>query len=568
MLDGIFCRALGDELNKLSGAKIEKIHHISNKELVFELFGGERNTLLISALPSAPRICFIKEYDRPQNPTMLCMLFRKHLSGGRITSVSALQDERIIKFSFVAADELGHIEEKYLYVELMGKYSNCILCSHDDRILGAFSVSDITDKRCIMSGARYEPPEKQNKFPPFSVTKEQFLLLAAQNSHRTADDFLLQSFLGFSPVTAREVSFKATGETDSLLLSADHNKLWNEFEKLLDSVRTQSVTPCIAANGKAFSYTTLCQYGGEYKQLQSLTQLLGEFYAEKASLAEIKQLSFDISRVLGTVKNRLEKKLVSQKTELSDCAKKDIYRNRGDIITANIYRIPSGASSVTAMDYTTGEEVTIPLDTRLTAARNAQRLYAKYAKLKRAEEHLTVLIASGEEELAYVRTVEDALSRARTRKELDEIRLELGEVGYMSAPVTKKGSKKAPAGQHLTFTTTDGMRVLVGRNNRQNDSLTGNAEKNDIWFHVKNFPGSHVILCTEGEEPTDRDYTQAAMLAAYHSSIRGASNAEVDYTRVRYVKKPSGSKPGYVTYDKYYTAIVDGVMPDLGKENK
>ncbi len=563
MLDGVFCRALGEELNKLAGAKIEKIHHISSKELVFELFGGEKTTLLVSALPSAPRICFIKEYDRPQNPTMLCMLFRKHLSGGRVLSVSALPDERIIRFAFVAADELGHPAEKHLYIELMGKYSNCILCSEDDRILGAFSVSDVTDKRCIMSGARYEPPEKQDKFPPFSVTKEQFLLLAERNSHRTADDFLLSSFLGFSPVTAREVSFKATGETDALLITADKEKLWSEFDKLLSSVREGNVTPYIADGGKAFSYTTLYQYGGEGKRYDTLTQLLGEFYAEKASLAEIKQLSFDISRVLGTVKNRLEKKLVSQKNELSDCAKKDIYRNRGDIITANIYRIPQGASSVTAMDYSTGEEVTIPLDTRLSAARNAQRLYGKYAKLKRAEEHLTALIASGEQELSYVRTVEDALSRARTRKELDEIRLELGEVGYMSAPMGKKGSKKTPAGQPLVFTTTDGMRVLVGRNNRQNDSLTAGADKNDIWFHVKNFPGSHVILCTEGDEPTDRDYTQAAMLAAYHSSIRGASNAEVDYTRVRYVKKPSGSKPGYVTYDKYYTAIVDGVMPQL-----
>lgn len=563
MLDGIFCRALGNELNLLAGAKIEKIHHISSKELVFELFGGERKTLLISSLPSAPRICFINEYDRPQNPTMLCMLFRKHLSGARVLNVSALPDERIIRMVFFATDELGHPAEKHLYIELMGKYSNCVLCTGEDRILGAFSVSDITDKRCIMAGAKYEPPEKQDKFPPFSVTKEQFLRLAFENSHRTADDFLLHYFLGFSPVTAREVSFTATGETDTLVECADTEKLWEAFSSVLLSVTENRVIPYIAPGGKAFSYMPLHQYGEGGKRVESLTALLGEFYAEKAHAAEIKQLSFDISRVLSNVKNRLEKKLYSQRTELAETEKKDIYRNRGDIITANIYRIPTGASSVTATDYYTGEEVTIPLDTRLSASRNAQRLYGKYAKLKRAEEHLTALIANGEQELAYVRTVEDALSRARTRKELDEIRLELGEVGYMSAPTSKKGAKKAPAGQPLAFTTTDGLRVLVGRNNRQNDSLTSGADKNDIWFHVKNFPGSHVILCTEGKEPTDRDYTQAAMLAAYHSSVRGARNAEVDYTRVRYVKKPSGSKPGYVTYDKYYTAVVDGVMPEL-----
>ena len=563
MLDGIFCRALGNELNALAGAKIEKIHHISSKELVFELFGGERKTLLISSLPSAPRICFIKEYDRPQNPTMLCMLFRKHLSGARVLEVSALPDERIIRMSFFATDELGHPAEKHLYIELMGKYSNCILCDGGDKILGAFSVSDITDKRCIMAGATYEPPEKQDKFPPFSVNKEQFLSLVKENIHRTADDFLLHSFLGFSPVTAREVSYMASGETDALLETVDSEKLWRAFDEVISSVREQRVIPYIASGGKAFSYIPLNQYGEGGKEVASLTSLLEEFYAEKAHAAEIKQLSYDISRVLANVKNRLEKKLYSQRNELLDCEKKDIYRNRGDIITANIYRIPAGAASVTAPDYYTGEEVTIPLDTRLSASRNAQRLYAKYAKLKRAEEHLTVLIAKGEQELAYVRTVEDALSRARTRKELDEIRLELGEVGYMSAPTGKKGAKRMPAGQPFVFTTTDGMRVLVGRNNRQNDHLTASAEKNDIWFHVKNFAGSHVILCTEGNEPTDRDYTQAAMLAAYHSSVRGARNAEVDYTRVRYVKKPSGSKPGYVTYDKYYTAIVDGVMPEL-----
>ena len=563
MLDGIFCRALGNELNGLSGARIEKIHHISSKELVFELFDGERKTLLISSLPSAPRICFITEYDRPQNPTMLCMLFRKHLSGARILGVQAVEDERIICFKLLATDELGHPEEKRIYVELMGKYSNCILCTGEDKILGAFSVSDITDKRCIMSGATYLPPEKQDKFPPFSVTKQQFLSLLEINSSRTADDFLLHTFLGFSPVTAREVAFKATGETDALIFASDKDKLWQEFNEVILSVSENRVVPFIADNSKAFSYITLTQYGGEGKRLESLTQLLSEFYADKAAAAEIKQLSFDISRVLSNVGNRLEKKLAIQKTELKECEKMDIYRNRGDIITANIYRIKQGDPSVTAMDYTTGEEVTVALDTRLSPAKNAQRLYGKYAKLKRAKEHLVSLIAAGERELEYLRTVEDSLSRARTRKELDEIRLELGEVGYMSASSQKKQGKKAQIGQPFSYTTTDGMQVLVGKNNRQNDSLTSGADKNDIWFHVKNFPGSHVILCTEGKEPTDRDYTQAAMLAAYHSSIRGASNAEVDYTRVRYVKKPSASKPGYVTYDKYYTAIVDAVMPNL-----
>lgn len=563
MLDGVFCRALGDELNEYTGAKIEKIHHISSKELVFEIFGGERKTLLISALPSAPRICFIDDYDRPQNPTMLCMLFRKHLTGARITGVSALPDERIIRFCLLSTDDLGHPTEKRIYVELMGKYSNCVLCSGDDKILGAFSVSDITDKRCVMVGAKYTPPEKQDKFPPFSVSKEQFLRLAAENISRTADDFLLHNFLGFSPVTAREVAFDACGETDAALENTDTEKLWNSFSQLLDSVREKRVTPYIACGGKAFSYTALRQYGDGGREYDSLTALLKEFYAEKATAAEIKQLSYDISRVLTNIKNRLEKKLYTQKNELSDCAKKDIYRARGDIITGNIYRIKQGDCEITAVDYSTGKETTVPLDPRLSPSKNAQRLYAKYAKLKRAEEHLTALIASGERELEYVRTVEDSLSRARTRKELDEIRVELGEVGYMSAPTGKKGSKKVPAGQPYNFVTTDGMRVSVGRNNRQNDHLTFSADKNDIWFHVKNFPGSHVILYTDGKEPTDKDYTQAAMLAAYHSSVRGSRNTEVDYTRVRYVKKPSGSKPGFVTYDKYYTAVVDGVMPEL-----
>ncbi len=562
MLDGIFCRALGKELNSLAGARIEKIHHIGSKELVFELFYGERKSLLISALPSAPRICFVEGYDRPQNPTMLCMLFRKHLTGGRITSVSAVENERIICFNLISTDELGHPSEKLLYIELMGKYSNCILCSGDNKILGAFSVSDITDKRCIMAGARYLPPEKQDKFPPFTVTEGQFTVLVNENISRTADDFFLSRFLGFSPVTAREVAFRATGATDTPLVSANKAALWREFSLLISSVENGTFMPFVSADGKAFSYTPLTQYG-EGSNPESLTALLGSFYSEKAHAAEIKQLSYDISRVLTTAQNRLEKKLASQKEELSDCGKKEFYRRQGDVITANIYRISAGDASVVAMDYELGEEVTVPLDTRLTPAKNAQRYYARYSKLKRAEEHLTVLISEGEEELTYIRTVFDALSRAKTRKELDEIRLELGEVGYMSRPTGKKGSKKAPAGQPLEFFTTDGMRVLVGRNNRQNDSLTGGADKNDLWFHVKNFAGSHVILCTDGVEPTDRDYTQAAMLAAYHSSIRGAFNAEVDYTRVRYVKKPSGSKPGYVTYDKYYTAVVNAVMPNL-----
>ncbi len=569
MLDGVFCRALGAELNgALAGARVDKIHQTGAKELIFELFGGDRKILLVSALPSAPRICFVDSYDRPPNPTMLCMLLRKHLTGARITAAAALEDERIIKISFSGTDELGHPVTRALYTELMGKYSNVILCGGDDRILGAFSMSDVTDRRCIMTGAKYLPPDKQDKLSPFNVSEDVFLRLASEHSDMASDSFLLQSFLGFSPVTSREIAFRACGQTDAAVAEAGARRLWECFSDAVDSVRGGRVSPCISAGGKAFSYMELTQYGEGSCHPDTLCDLLRDYYSEKALFSELRRLSADINRVVSGNRTRIEKKLSARLAELDDCSKKDTFRRRGDLITANLYRIPNGASAASVFDYETGEETVIPLDSRLSPARNAQRMYAKYSKLKRAEEHLHTLIASDRAELDYVMSVEDALSRARTRRELDEIRTELSEVGYLSSghakpSGSKKPAKKLPAGAPLVFRTTDGLKVTVGRNNRQNDYITQSAEKTDIWFHVRKSPGSHVVLSTGGKEPTDRDYTESAMLAAFYSSVRGAQNAEVDYTYIRFVKKPSGSKPGFVTYDKYYTAVVNAEMPEV-----
>ena len=569
--DGLFCAAVAQELNKWAGARVEKIHQSSQTCFYFQLYrDGKRGNFVISASASRPILAITEEsVARPDTPTPTCMLYRKHLQNGRFIEAAWVENERIIRFVFDSADEMGYIKRKFIYAEMMGKYSNIILTDEKDKILSASSVTDITaGVRSIMAGLPYEQPPKQDKISVFSVDDASFISLCREKSGMRACDFFLKSFLGFSPVVAREVAFRALGDPEREIDCENAPLLLAEFKKLVSALKNCDFTPTAVygneGNGIEYSFIRLTQYGEsvEIREYESFSSLLTDYFGRKEESVNISRYSREILKTVNSHLARSQKKLALLKTELKDCDAMEDMRIRGDVVTANIYRIRQGDSEVTGMDYESGNEITVSLDVALAPAKNAQRYYKKYSKMKRASVMLAEQIKKTEAVCDYLVGVLGFIDRAASPKELAEIKLELAEGGFISDKSVGDKKKKTPASKPLSFTTTDGLLLRVGRNNRQNDALTGSADRNELWFHIKGFHGSHVILTPNGnEEPTDRDYTEAAMVAAYFSEKRGSSNVEVDYTRVRSLKKPSGSAPGFVTYEKYWSAVVDAINP-------
>ncbi len=565
-IDGLFCLRLAAELkDAIAGAKIEKINQTGDEELLFRLYGGgKKYNLLLSASRKNARVCLCGEVP-PQNPvpTSFCMLMRKHLQNGRVTDVFAPEGERIVCIDVESKDELGYPCHRRIYAELMGKYSNLLVSDTDkDRVIGALYLTDLTfAARTVMIGLPYEGPPKQDKVLPHSVSKAEFTALAEANAHREAGDFILKTFALFSPLAAREVAYRA-GALGKTLAEADTDALWQSFEELLYS----ESYPCTVTDSKgetvAFSYTRLSQYGEGFtvERRESLSALLDGYFEEKGKKEKHDRHSADLLRLVANLRTRVEKKAALQLESLRECEKKEEYKRKGDAIIASIYLLKQGMESACLTDYETGEEIEVALDKRKSPSANAKAYYKKYTKLKNAETAMTEQLEKTKKELLYVESVADAVSRAESDSEFDDLRAELERAGYIRG---KARGKLKLRSQPFVYKVDGGYTVKVGKNNLQNDELTGSADKGDLWFHVKNAPGSHVILYAHGEEPSAEAYTQAAQLAAYHSSLSGAPSVAVDYTRVRFVKKPSGSAPGFVIYTHNYTAYVDGTAPQL-----
>lgn len=567
--DGIFCVAVAKEIDTWTGARVEKVYQSAPSCMYFQLYkDGTRANLIVSALPSRPTVAVsLSSVARPDTPTPTCMLYRKHLQNGRLAGAICIENERIIRLEFVSNDEMGYSRTRYIYCELMGKYSNLILTDDTDRILAASSVTDITSgRRTIFSGMKYELPEPQGKSPlplsEFECKKALYGCIGAKGS-----DCILRSFAGISPLVARELMFAACGDCDALISEQNLGLISAEVLRLANAVYSGEFVPNAVysedGNGIEYSYTPIRQYGNGYsvKIYNSFSDLLGEYYGRREEAVNIGRYAHSLVQSVTTHLGRIRKKIVLLTEDFEKSSHAEEYRIKGDVITANIYRISKGDTSVTGMDYESGNEITVPLEKNLTPAKNAAKLYARYAKMKRAlvaiEEQL--VITRREEE--YLCSVLGFIERASSPGELEDIRGELIEQGYISDREYQK-KKKQSASKPLSFTTTDGLKVRVGKNNKQNDRLTSDAERNDLWFHIKGFHGSHVILHPDGDaEPSDRDYTEAAMLAAYYSEKRGSDGVEVDYTRVRFLKKPNGSPLGFVTYSKYWSAVVDAVNP-------
>ncbi len=560
------------ELRKTAlGARIEKVYQPERDEILLQMRsfeGGKR--LLINAGSSNPRIGFTSiSKENPQNPPMFCMLLRKYLQGAKLTEISQAPFDRVAFLGFDTRDEMGFECRRYLIAELMGKYSNLIFADGNKKIITALRTTDFSfdSVRQLIPGVTYALPSAGDKIDPLSVTKEQFeALFAAAPRERACDKFLVSTFMGMSPVVAREIVFSATGHTDTPVEYCFAEDIYEKLSTVTEAIRTESFSPCLVLDGEnsvEYSFIPLNQYEGlERRDIASAGELLDLYFASRDNRQRVHQRASDILRLLTNAEQRLKKKLELQQSELKECEKGESFRKFGDLITANIYRLPKKTAFAELEDYEEMDEegniptIRIELDSRLTPAANAQRYYKKYAKSKTAKVELAKQIEIGERELEYIYTVFESLTKAESPADLIEIRDELYRSGYASKMKSYTASHKQKAPTVMQFETPDGMRVLCGKNNLQNEYITHRlAEKHDYWFHAKQSAGSHVVLVTEGREPTDLDFTSAAEIAAHYSTAEG-DNIAVDYTLAKHVKRVAGAKPGFVIYHTNWTAYV------------
>lgn len=574
--DAGMLRCTLSELRKTAlGARIEKVYQPERDEILLQMRsfeGGKR--LLINAGSNNARIGFCEiPKENPQNPPMFCMLLRKYLQGAKLVEIEQADFDRVAFLGFDTRDEMGFECRRYLIAELMGKYSNLIFADGDKRIITALRTTDFSfdSVRQLIPGMVYSLPSA-DKINPRYITQEDFLsLIENAPRERACDKLIVSSFMGVAPVVAREIVYRATGHTDTPVGYCFADDLWREFERFQSILNSEDFSPCLILNGEEiveYSFLPINQYGSyERRDFESAGALLDAYFASRDNKQRVHQRASDILKLLTNAEARIRKKLELQRTELSECDEGEKYRKYGDLITANLYRLPQKTSIAELEDYEEMDEegncptLRIELDSRLSPSANAQRFYKKYAKTKTARVELTRQIELGEGELEYIYTVFEALTRAESPADLMEIRDELYRSGYASR-MKSYASHKQKAPVVMQFVTPDGMRVLCGKNNLQNEYITHKlAEKHDYWFHAKQTPGSHVLLVTEGREPTDLDFTTAAEIAAHYSKAEGA-NIGVDYLLARHIKKPAGSKPGFVIYHTNWTAYV---TPDAEK---
>ena len=570
-LDGAFLRHLKKEItDRALGARVDKIYQPNKEELVFLLrTRQEAFKLLLSARANSPRLHFTQYApENPKVPPMLCMLLRKRLSGAKLVEVRQPGLERLLYLDFDAANELGDKVRLSLVIEIMGKYSNIILVDGQGKIVDALKRVDeeMSSQRLVQPGLAYELPPAQNKPCMLECQPEEIVeAIVHQPKNQSLNKGILNALQGLSPVVCREIEHQV-GRGQELftrdLTQEQRERLRFFLERLFTTVRDTAGEPYMVTKIKGkpmeFSFLNIVQYGtlASVSRWEDFSSLLDEFYEERDRQDRMRVKAQDLLRLLANASERLSRKINLQRGELARSEDREHLRVCGDLINANLYRIERGSAFADLENfYDENRLMRVKLDPALNATQNAQKYYKEYRKAKTAQQVLGEQIAQAEQELLYVDSVFDCLSRAQSESELNEIRQELREEGYLKA-VRDKRKPPAPLAP-LEFVSSEGFRILVGRNNRQNDKLTlKQANNNDIWLHTKNIPGSHTIIVTGGRQPGDATLKEAAMLAAYHSRAKDSSQVPVDYTQVRYVSKPQGAKPGMVIYVHYQTLFV------------
>lgn len=567
-LDGAFLHIVTNELQPLVGARVDKVYQPSREEIVLSLrtFRDGGKKIVLSANSVSARLNLTEaSFENPQQPPMFCMLLRKHLGGGKLTAIRQDGLERIVSIDFECTNEIGDIVTNTLIAEIMGRHSNIILV-RDGRVIDSIKriTDDISSVRRVLPGIQYEAPPRQDRLCLLECAPEQ-VLEAVKDSPERLCKKLTSVLEGVSPILTREIAWYSAKDVD-IACNALTGSAKDRLKFILNRIKT-------ALSGGECDFTVVSELGGKKKDFcfinieqystamlvthcDSANALLDGFFASQDRSERTKQRAHDLLKLLMNSYERVSRKLELQKKELAECSEREVFRVRGDLINANIWRLEKGQTKAVLEDFTTGEPVEIQLDPRLTPAQNAQKYYTEYRKLDTAEKMLTDLIAKGRQELLYIDSVFDAVSRTDSEADLAEIRRELREQGYLKGGV-RADEKVKKTSAPLRFRSGEGFEILVGRNNRQNDQLTlKTAKAGDIWLHTQGIAGSHVIICTGGKQPGEQTLFEAAQLAAYHSKGRSGSGVAVDYVPVKFVKKPAGSKPGMVIFTNNRTLFV------------
>ena len=564
-IDAICLTAVVEELKpQLLGLRVDKVQQPARDQVVL-LFRGKR--LLLNAGAGAPRLQLTEILrDNPAEPPMFCMLLRKHLSGARVAGLTQPPLERLVKIEFDASDELGRAGRRTLVLEAMGRRSNLILLDGEGRVIDSLRRvdADMSAARQVLPGLFYQPPASTGRLPFLEETEAGFAArFTAAAAEKTLDAFLLDQYFGLSPLMARELAFQAAGDVDARVFQmGGPGPLWRAFEGFQNRVREERFTPvCLLRDGKPldFACVPVGQYGGaaECVAYPSFSTLLDAFYEAREKQERARQRGADLLRAASTARDRLRRKLALQEKEYAATQDRDKLRIQGDLITANLYRMERGQARLECENYyEAGAPASIPLDPLLTPQQNAAKYYKRYAKAKTAEKYLREQMDLARRDLEYLESVLAEIAQAETEADYLDIRAELREAGFLKKQGRGKKEKSRPAAP-WEFCTSSGLRVLAGRNNRQNDKLTlKDADRRDLWLHTQKIHGSHVILRCAGRTPSEEDIAEAAMVAAWFSQARESGNVPVDYTEVRNVKKPAGGRPGMVIYTTCRTVNV------------
>ena len=556
-LDGIFLYHLKNEVSAFAvGARIEKIPQPSKEELLFSLRSREgAKKLLLSCRADTAGIYFT-DYppENPSKPPMLCMLLRKHLSGAKILSLEQDGLERIIRIKLQAVNELGDLVGFTLVVEIMGRYSNIILVDGNGIIMDALKRVDEgkSHVRTVMPGEPYAAPPAQDKLNLLEVSPDQ-IKARISLSHRAPAKAFQDAVMGVSPIVCREYENGVS------------------VEKIREYALSPHPVAVITDKPIDFTFMPVTQYGdlAEIRAFDTFSQTLDYFYHERVTIDRIRQRSGELFKTISTLQERAVRKALNRQKELEDCADKEEYKIFGDLITAEQYALKKGSAVYEVHNfYDHNSVIKIPADPALTPVQNAQKYYKEYRKKQTAESKLTGFIRDALSEAKYLESVSDALSRAVSDSEITAIKDELTETGFLKRR-QQPDRKNKKALKPLEYESSDGFLIFVGRNNVMNDRLTlKTASNRDLWFHVKDTAGSHVIVKNDGREFTDGVIREAAMLAVLNSKAHASSNVAVDYTEVKNVKKPNGAKPGMVIYETYKTEYVTPNEAELERIRK
>ena len=559
--DGITTNCLVQELNKtILGQRISKIAQPEKEELLFTFKGvSGANRLLISANASLPFLYMTEENKTsPLTAPNFCMLLRKHIANGRITAITQPSLERVICFTIEHLDELGDPAMKYLYVELMGKHSNIIFCDSNNIIMDSIKhvSAQVSSVREVLPGRNYFIPTQEGKLDPCNISRQEFISTIFTKPMGLGKA-IYTSLVGFSPVMGVELAYRCGLDADGACASfteSQQDKLYQEFELFMDEIAKGHFANTIYYKDESmapieFAPLSLQIYENNPSQtFETMSELLVAYYAQKNKYTNIRQKSVDLRKIISIHLERDRKKYQLQKKQLEDTEKKDKYRIYGEMLHTYGYQAAPGDKEITVVNYYTNEQLTIPLDNTLSAMENANKYFDKYAKLKRTSEALSQHVVETENEIMHLESIATALDIAENEADLNAIKEELQDFGFIKKHHNKKKTKTEKS-KPLHFIDNNGFHMYVGKNNYQNDELTFKiATGNDWWFHTKGIPGSHVIVKSEGQELPDETFETAAALAAYYSSGRDNDKVEIDYLQKKNVKKPNHSAPGFVIY--------------------